>query len=221
MQPVKFFSEQLLHDLKVSWQKTLLLGLLFLVGFYFWIPPLYRALRGTAAPAIVPAEVNTQAMPHRPPVKTEMSFAQSDSPEETRNSWKQFDSLMQSDPLVQSVQMGAVQKNPFKVNRDQFSPPILFADESETSNEDSQHNQEKVVQVLPADLVLKTTIIGKYRKAAIINNKMYYEGKTLEHEDVTYILERVATRNVILRQGAQKFELKIQNDPSAFIKFAQ
>ncbi|WP_298869119.1 hypothetical protein [uncultured Gimesia sp.] len=221
MQNVKFFSEQLLHDLKVSWQKTLLLGLLFLVGFYFWIPPLYRVLRGTAAPAIMPAEVNTRAIPQRPPVKTEMSFAQSDSTDEPRNSWKQFDSLMQSDPLVQSVQMGAVQKNPFKVNRDQFSPPILFAEESETSSKDSQQNHEKVVPVLPTDLVLKTTIIGKYRKAAIINNKMYYEGKTLEHENVTYILERVATRNVILRQGEHKFELKIQNDPSAFIKFAQ
>lgn len=219
---MKSFSEQLIHDLKVSWQKTLLLGLLFLVGFYFWIPPLYRALRGTSTTttAIVPAKPNTAILPQRPPIETEMSFAQGASQEEP-HSWNQFDSLMQTDPLVQSVQMGAVQKNPFRVNRDQFSPPILFAEESEQSSDESHKKQDQVVLSLPDDLVLKTTIIGKYRKAAIVNNKMYYEGKTIKHEDVTYVLERVASRNVILKQGDQKFELKIKNDPSAFIKFAQ
>ncbi|MFH1299888.1 MAG: hypothetical protein ABIK07_02410 [Planctomycetota bacterium] len=218
---MKSFSEQLLHDLKVSWHKTVLLGLLFFVGCYFWVPPLYRMLRGTAAPAVVPARVNPAAIPQRPPVKTEMSFAQSETPEEPRHSWQQFDSLMQTDPLVQSVQMGAVQKNPFRVNRDQFSPPILFAEEPVEPKTEATDNSEKVVLALPEDLVLKTTIVGKYRKAAIINNKMYYEGKTIEHENVTYVLEQVAARNVILRQGEHKFELKIQNDPSAFIKFAQ
>ncbi|MFK7776655.1 MAG: hypothetical protein QM501_00870 [Gimesia sp.] len=205
----------------MSWQKTLLLGLLFLVGFYFWIPPLYRALKGTSVPAIIPAKVNTAAIPQRPPVTTEMSFAQNDSLGGPLQSWKQFDSLMQSDPLVQSVQMGAIQKNPFVVNRDQFSPPILFADESVQSSKDTPQESEPVVDVLPEGLVLKTTIIGKYRKAAIINNNMYYEGKAIEHEGVTYVLEQVATHNVILRHGKKRFDLKIKNDPSAFIKFVQ
>lgn len=219
---MKSFSQQLLHDLKVSWQKTLLLSLLFLVGLYFWIPPLYRAVRGTSGSAIVPEKVKTVAVPTRPPVKTEMSFAQSNEPgEEATPSWQQFDSLMQSDPLVQSVQMGAVQKNPFAVNRDQFSPPILFAEEPVESKTDVKQQVKKEIFVLPKDLVLKTTIIGKNRRAAIINNKMHYEGKTFKHKNVTYVLEQVAARNVTLRQGEHKFELKIQNDPSAFIKFTQ
>lgn len=218
---MKSFSEQLLHDLKVSWQKTLVLGLLFFVGCYFWIPPLYRAIRGTTAPVIASAKVKPAAVPHRPPVETEMSFAQSEPVKQSRHSWQEFDTLMQTDPLVQSVQMGAIQKNPFHVNRDQFSPPILFADEPVQPKLAEKPKPKKVAIVLPDNIVLKTTIIGKYRKAAIINNKMYYEGKTFEHENMTYELEKVAARNVILKQGAHKFELKIQNDPSAFIKFAQ
>lgn len=218
---MKSFTEQLLHDLRVSWQKTLLLGLLFIVGLYFWVPPMYRAIRGGSAPAVVQAKINPAVTPQRPPVETEMSFAQNEAQEAPRHSWEQFDSLMQTDPLVQSVQMGAVQKNPFKVNRDQFSPPVLFAEEPPQPKPDLAEKKPKQVPVLPDDIVLKTTIIGKYRRAAIINNKMYYEGKTFEHEDVTYLLEQVAARNVILKQGEQKFELKIQNDPSAFIKFAQ
>tara|TARA_R110002095_G_scaffold208902_1_gene194912 strand:+ start:5935 stop:6591 length:657 start_codon:yes stop_codon:yes gene_type:complete len=218
---VKSFSEQLLHDLKVSWQKTVLLGLLFFVGCIFWVPPLFRMVRGTATPAVVAVKASPAAIPQRPPVKTEMSFAQNETAEAPHHSWQQFDSLMQTDPLVQSVQMGAVQKNPFSVNRDQFSPPILFAEEPVQPRPEATDKTEKVVLALPEDIVLKTTIVGKYRKAAIINNKMYYEGKTFEHENVLYVLEQVAARNVILRQGEQKFELKIQNDPSAFIKFAQ
>ncbi len=218
---MKSFNEQLLHDLRASWHKTLLLGLLLLVGFYFWIPPLYRAVRGTSPAAVVPEKTQSIATPTRPPVKTEMVFAQNEPVDETNRSWEQFDSLMQSDPLVQSVQMGAVQKNPFTVNRDQFSPPILFAGEPERPESDLKKAPEKKVLELPAGIVLKTTIIGKFRKAAIINEKMYYEGKTFEHENVTYTLEHVAARNVILKQGEQKFELKIQNDTSAFIKFAQ
>ncbi|WP_339730391.1 hypothetical protein [uncultured Gimesia sp.] len=218
---MKSFSEQLLHDLRVSWQKTLLLGLLFFVGLYFWVPPLYRAIRGTSSPAIVPAKNNPAVIPQRPPVETEMSFTQSETQDAPQHSWEQFDSLMQTDPLVQSVQMGAVQKNPFQVNRDQFSPPILFAEEPVQPKTNLAEKKPKEVPALPDNLVLKTTIIGKYRRAAIINNKMYYEGKAFEHEDVTYTLEQVAARNVILKQGEQKFELKIQNNPSAFIKFAQ
>ncbi|QDV54048.1 hypothetical protein [Gimesia fumaroli] len=218
---MKSFSEQLLHDLRVSWQKTLLLGLLFMVGLYFWVPPLYRAVRGTSTPTIVPAKINPTVVPQRPPVETEMSFTQTEALDEPQHSWEKFDSLMQTDPLVQSVQMGAVQKNPFKVDRDQFSPPILFAEEPPQPKPDRAKEKPKEVPPLPSDIVLKTTIIGKYRRAAIINDKMYYEGKSFEHENVTYTLEQVAARNVILKQGEQKFELKIQNDPSAFIKFAQ
>lgn len=216
---MKSFSEQLLHDLRVSWQKSLLLGLLFLVGLYFWIPPLYRAIRGSSSSAIVPAKINPAATPQRPPVETEMSFAQSEVQEDPRHSWEEFDSLMQSDPLVQSVQMGAVQKNPFQVDRDQFPPPVLFAEEPVQPKKDLAEAKPKVAPRLPEDIVLKTTIIGKYRRAAIINDKMYYEGKSFEHEKITYTLDQVAARNVILKQGEQKFELRIQNDPAAFIQF--
>ena len=218
---MKTFSEQLIHDLKVSWQKTLVLSLLLVVGMYFWIPPLYRAIRGTSSAAVASAKTAAKEIPPRPPVKTEMSFAQSETVEDTRHSWEKFDSLMQTDPLVQSVQMGAIQKNPFEVNRDQFSPPILFAEESTAPLEDAEKNKPEPAPVLPEDLVLKTTIIGKTRRAAIINNKLYYEGKSFEHNESTYILEQVAARNVILSQGNYRFELKIQNDPSAFIKYEQ
>ncbi|MCA9018604.1 MAG: hypothetical protein KDA74_00550, partial [Planctomycetaceae bacterium] len=73
------------------------MGLLFVVGLYFWVPPLYRALRGTSAPAIVPAKINPAVVPQRPPVETEMSFIQSETQEEPRHSWEKFDSLMQTD----------------------------------------------------------------------------------------------------------------------------
>ncbi len=216
---MKSFSQQLVHDLKVSWQKTLLLGLLLLVGLYFWIPPLYRAVRGTTSPELTPAKASPAPIPQRPPVETEMSFAQSDATEKTLHTWEQFDSLMQTDPLVQSVQMGAIQKNPFEVNRDQFSPPILFAEEPVASGPVQQEKKEQTVRALPEEIVLSTTIIGKYRRAAMINKKLYYEGKSFEYEDVTYTLERVADRSVLLRQGDQTFELKIQNDSASFIKF--
>ena len=218
---MKSFSQQLVHDLKVSWQKTLMLGLLLLVGLYFWIPPLYRAMRGTSAPELTPAKVSPAPIPQRPPVETEMSFTQLDPKETTLHSWEQFDSLMHTDPLVQSVQMGAIQRNPFEVNRDQFSPPILFAEEPvETEPKPVQvEKQEPEIKALPDEIVLTTTIIGKFRKAAMINKKLYYEGKPFQYDNVTYVLERVADRSVILRQGDQTFELKIQNDPSAFIKF--
>lgn len=218
---MKTFSEQLIHDLKVSWQKTLVLSLLLVVGVYFWIPPLYRAIRGNSSASSVPARTIAKEIPQRPPVKTEMSFAQSEPSDEPRHSWEKFDSLMQTDPLVQSVQMGAMQKNPFEVDRDQFSPPILFAEEPREPVQSPEKNKPEPAPVLPEDLVLKTTIIGKTRKAAIINNKLYYEGKSFEHNESTYVLEQVAARNVILSQGTHKFELKIQNDPSAFIKFEQ
>ena len=73
----KFF-QQLARDMKASAAKTGVLGLLLLVGLYFWLPPLLSAFSGgTTATAATPDTTATSAsspaatVPSSSPVATD------------------------------------------------------------------------------------------------------------------------------------------------------
>jgi hypothetical protein len=219
--------QQLLQELKKSWQKTALLTLLFAVGLFFWIPPLLRSVRadhtggnagtGTASASEVmrpdrePPPVAAEAVPARPAAAY---------------SWEQVAAALESDPLVRSVEVAAIQGDPFRIDFDQFSPPILFEEDPRDVSEPLLRGKkpEATARVLdaspqlvkaPPGLVLKSTIVGLKRRAALINSKLYYEGKDIYVDGEVYRLTAIAPRKVILSRGQEQFELEIARAPEA------
>lgn len=198
---------QLLHDLKASWQKTALLGVLFAVGLVFWLPPLLKSVRGntTTPPPAAPATTPTTTVDAQPVATGDVATK---SP---AFSWESAEKMMQTDPLVRSVEVAAIHGDPFHLDRDQFSPPILF--------EDEPVREVVVTQLTPTTsdvtdkLVLKSTIVGLKRRAAMINDKLYYEGRKIEVDGQTYVLSTVKPRRVTLTQGDTVIELTI---PTSF-----
>ncbi|MGE3314800.1 MAG: hypothetical protein AB7O26_06745 [Planctomycetaceae bacterium] len=61
----------------------------------------------------------------------------------------------------------------------------------------------------PDGLVLKSTILGEKRRAALINEKLYSEGSLIQVDGVSYILTAVRAREVELRKGEQMFLLAL------------
>lgn len=209
---VHTLKNQLIRDLKSSWQKTALLTMLFLVGLIFWIPQLLRAVTGksgmakggavaVAAPAPRPAELPTTTVAAAPDA-TKDEFT-----------WERGQKLLQTDPLVRSVEVAALRGDPFRIDRDQFPPPLLFEEEPVKAQSAPSPQPPITDARLTEKLILKSTIVGLKRRAAFINNKLYYEGREIQVEGQTFLLSAVYPRKVLLTQGSTVFELSI---PSSF-----
>lgn len=208
--------QQFLRDLKASWQKAAFLGVLLTVGMCFWVPPLFRMVmkeKPAAKPSVAKADV-----PVVPTMKLERSFQSSIESQASKSkfNWQTAQKISNTDPLVQSAQLAAIQSSPFQVDRDQFPPPIVFAEEPKeviptATKGASSRSREQALN----GLVLKTTIVGVKRRAAYINNKLYFEGKEIRAGDESFLLTAVYPRKVILSQGSDVFELKIPDKTAA------
>jgi hypothetical protein len=208
--------KQFVLDLKTSWPKTALLSGLLCVGLYFWLPPLYRAIVGHsstttplanagAVPVTLPAIETATQSPASPQTS---SIGANDH--RSGHTWQIVDDLLRNDPLMQSAEVAEVAGDAFRIDYDQFAPPLLFADEPNENDKQQPTESGKSDGDNPLDeLVLKSTIVGASRRAALINQKLYREGTDILVNGRTYRLETVFPRKVLLRRGEEQFELTI------------
>lgn len=201
---------RLLHEMKASAAKSAVLGLLLLVGLYFWIPPVWRAIvggRGVVAPSAssvaAPASTSPVSSPNPPIPPAENGTATHTA----HVSWDRAGDVLERDPLVRSADAATISEDPFRIDRGQFPPPILFA--ADAIDDAPKPVPTKTVPRLPDDVVLKSTIIGRTRRAAFINTRLYHEGADVRFGGETYRLELVQPRRAVLSRGGHTFELKI------------
>ena len=210
-------AKQFFRDLKAIWPKALLLGALLIVGFYFWIPPLYRAVVGSQKTAGTP--VAAVAPRARSAIEAKARF--NTAPDAAQNSghlgpsWQINEELLRSDPLVQSVEIAAIESDPFRIDYDQFHPPSLFAEEPQDEPKSDSESNLSAGGRLSDRLVLKSTIVGVTRRAAFINQRLYREGDDVGMNGETYHLEAVYPRKVLLSRGGTLFELEIVDRPKS------
>lgn len=98
---------------------------------------------------------------------------------------------------------------PFQVDRTQFSPPILFAEAQEPVKPKPKPVNTKPVKRSFENLILKSTIIGPRRRAAVINGKFYPEGSQLEFDGEMYRVHSVNPGTVTISQGEQNWTIEI------------
>jgi len=202
---------QLIRDLKASWQKTVLLAILFSIGLWFWIPPLVKAVVREAPDVVAAAD------PSISPTRDEAAAVSSHAQQPTDQpaivySWENVGSVLDRDPLVQSAEVAARHTSPFGIDADQFPPPVLFSDEPRrTGIPDSEPAAADTVP--SAQLLLKSTIVGENRRAALINRKLYLEGSAIQIGGKTYLLAAVYPRKVLLRSGEDTLELTMAAQP--------
>lgn len=200
--------KQLVRDMKASIGKTVVLGVLLLVGLYFWVPPLLKAFWDGAKPTAAPT---TAANP-----SSSVSSTNSGSPtasnlseplKKSRDS-KMIAKLLHEQSLWQPVSAEELPQNPFSLE-DLLPLPVLV--EKDASDEPpSPTPAAKIVAKLDG-LVLKSTLIGPTRRIAIINNQMVREGQNVSWNDKQLRLESVTRKSVTLTDGSQSWQLKIKD----------
>lgn len=203
----------LVKEFKRSPAKSMVLILLCPVALYFIIPVVIGMLPksnkpASAAVADVPAEAASFLLPTTEPVEEE--------PEKTN--WREVAKWLESDQLAKPVQAFTADRSPFV---------DLVEPEPEVEKEEEDIEQEQVAQLKPktvhdifkeGHLQLTMTMLGRQRRLATINGKVFAEGDVVpvelksdsgKPELFNLTLKQVDRRSVELTFNAETFQIEI------------
>ena len=202
------FHEQLLKDLKASAPKSAALGLLLLVGSYFWLPQLVRAFSDStpATPTTAAATSTTTT-----PTPADSTGSNTTTPKKPRDS-AAMTKLLKENPLMQSADIDQLPQKPFGIDEDQFPLPVLFADENETDAAKKNLAETPKLTDKLTGLVLKSMVVGTRRRAAMINNRLFQEGQSVPWNGLQLQLTNVQRKSVTLKDGSREWKL-VLDDP--------
>jgi hypothetical protein len=204
---------RLVRDLKANGPKTAVLGVLLLVGLYFWVPPLWRAVAGSASAAVIPEAAATSL---------EVSPAPAPSPAAPvapqAVTWHEAERLRTEDELFRSAGPTDIRGNAFVFDAGFLPIDVDFGEEDpETAVANAPGSTGGQTGTRPvsdrAALTLKSTLIGSDRRVAIINGRTYSEGAVVAAAGRTWTLLNIEPRRVLLNGDGGTLELRI--DPFA------
>ncbi|MBW3540254.1 MAG: hypothetical protein KY476_08285 [Planctomycetes bacterium] len=199
---------RLVRDARANWRKTALLAVLFAVGLCFWVPLLLKGLGGSkpakpTARVPRPAAAPAPSVPQTPPSPAVASPAAVPAPAAV--SWKQLAYQTGNDPLLQPAVPADVRRDPFRLDRGPFSPPVLFAAEPLAVGP-----QVIGPQAPPTHRPqLTSTVIGSRLRAALIDGRVYREGAGIVVDGVQWQISAVLPRRVVLARDREQMELTL------------
>jgi hypothetical protein len=201
-------SKQLVRDMKASAAKTAVLGLLLLVGLFFWVPPLLKAFSGGATSA------STSPPPSTAAAASATASAPATNPSEPAKKMrdsKTIVKLLHEQPLWQPVSADEMPQKPFGLNLDLLPLPVeIEKDGVDEPAPSAVKPAAKPIEKLDG-LVLKSTLVGPTRRVAIINNQLYREGQKVFWNDKQLRLESVNRKSVTLTDGSQSWQLTLKD----------
>jgi hypothetical protein len=203
------------HEVRANAKKAALLGVLLLVGCCIWVPMLVRAIGGSKPVAIAvpvaPVVANNSSIPipSGNPVEPEAK------PSEF---WSKLAATLSDDPLMNTADVQAMTRNPFQEVEIPEPLPVLFADEpvivvvptppaEVAATVPPRDPLPEKIEEEPVRLVLRSTIIGRNRRAAMINGQLYQVGQSFEAQGRQFRLTTVESNRAVLTSGEQTIEL--------------
>ncbi len=203
--------------MKASAAKTGVLGLLLLVGFYFWLPPLLSAFSGgTSATSPAPATVASSPAATATSSSPAGTSSTSSTPNPTTTDKQPHDSaviskLLREHPLMQPVSAEEIPEKPFGLDYDSMPLPVEIVEDSlaEALPPPSKLKPPPIEKL--DGLTLKSTLLGPTRRAAMINNRLFQEGQMVPWNDKQLRLESVTRKSVTLTDGSQSWQLTLKD----------
>ena len=211
-------NRQLRREITSHPGKAAILGLLFLVALWFWVPLVWgwvdedqpaakpTAVAQTDNSAPKAAASNTPNTPNTPKTSN-TALKKVESP---KYPWHQLVQWMENDLRTSAT-------NPLRGRDD----PLLSPQAEVATAEVEEEPQETAPEATPEDLgmVLSSTIIGPRSRVARVNGKSYRQGEAVkllrDGQQIEFTLVAVYPRRVVLKRQGGQFELKIPSPVSS------
>ena len=188
--------QRLQREVKANGKKAGLLAGLFLFGCCFWVPMLTRAAVPKRAPAaIIPSTASsTPAIANGQDVPTTV--------EAPGKFWSNLTNALANDPMYRSVDVQSFTRDPFQLAEVSEPLPVLITEEPKPKAEVKSEQDTR-------QLELNSTIIGRSRRAALINGQLYQLGRQIQANGLSYQLTAIESHRVVLSSGKQTIVLTL------------
>lgn len=195
---------QLLRDLKRSPKKAAALGLLAVVGLYFWAPLVTgwmkpetgRSSRRKAKPASAATAMMAAAMPQPATAPTE-TLPELD--------WESVDRLLREDVHAMTAEHLTSWKDPFVREEEIAEDKIAEAEPP-----------KPVATPESEGLSVSMTLVGARRRSAVIGGKTYHEGDLIETKSgARFRLAQVKAHQIILESDGNNYQLAVRALPTS------
>ncbi len=214
---VNKLKKQFAKDLKKSPKKAGALGLLMVVGLWYWIPLAKQMLIKPAPPAPDTVAPDTASVPVAEVPMATVATATPSSPDQTADWQTKAGWLEQRTaagtlfeaPSALPIEAGLVRWVAIP-RRDPFhsSKPI-----AKTRRRDQRLESVQTLPVAPTvkpedlGLHLDSTMVSGTARTALLNGRALREGAEFVVGSSHFVLERVELRHVVLRAGNRRFEV--------------
>ena len=189
-------SKRLVAEFKRGGKKTIVLGLLVLVGLYFWVPMLWK--RGDAKPVQKsPTAATTQTKPAAPPPAAEQPAKSGRAPD-----WKALRSRVESAAVTHPTDLDDLVRDPFDREWIRQKTPTAAAPKT-----DPTPNADPIKR-----LACSSILLGPDYRAAIIGEHTYRVGEMVPRDEPSqyqYLLKEVRDDRVLLERDGDIVELEI------------
>lgn len=215
------WAKRIIREVEYSRLRYAVIGVLLVVGAMFWIPQLMQV---SATPtSVLPDSIPFHQITPRPAVEATTSFTREvDSngtnlvPAKTvrgkeRPVTSSADSLV--DPVARSVEMVAVPGNPHRhathtTTADNSNQDVkLVVNVANTENK----NVSSAIAV-EHGLTIQDAIIGVQRRAAVVNDQLYFEGDTITTDTDQFRIVNVEEHRVTIQKLSKSSVKFVQDD---------
>ena len=207
------FIQRLQAELRREAKKTAVLALLFLVGLWFWLPPLYRRLRGPAhAQAAVAADQDS----------SQQTSDQADSGKETPAARRKEGEGQEPDSTDWRVERERLDNlsilQPADWNdhvRDPFSREWISRQVAERKKAEAAKAKTKTEESIQLNKVkLSSTAVGPGMRAAIINDRIYKVGDQFPREPMegfpTLLVVDISPDSVVFEHKGKRYTVRLE-----------
>lgn len=189
---------QIQTEMIANRQKAAILGVLFLIGCCVWVPMAVRAL----SPRLAAAGTHDPASPAASSPQSTAATADAPTASKSEGLWDAITRSLEDEPLYLSANVETLTCDPFhaaEIPIEVPAPVIEVPVEAKPFNPTAEAKQLK----------LHSTIIGRTRRAAMINGQIYHIGKQVEADGRKYSVSTIESHRVVLSSGDGPIELTL------------
>ena len=195
--------KRLRRELTANPKKAIILGLVLLVGVYFWVPLLASWMGGGSAPAAAKApDPNADLVPSFTAMLTGQTAAK---PKDSQKQypWSTVAEWLDRDGRTTAADPKGLERNPF----------CAVVEKKEVKKVVATKVIKTRLTPKQLSMTLEGTMIGRQRKMAIIDGKSYQEGDVIKVRNrqgsVEFELHEVQARSAILMRDGEPFVLRL------------
>lgn len=204
---------QLVREFRASPAKAVALGVLFLVGVYFWAPIVISRFTKKNS-TVAAAEESPAVQPAANTFASSAATAPAPKAEAGLPDWHDVADWIKRDARMTAVAWSENDRDPFEPVKKK--PSAL---EAKPVAKKTAPSKPKQIDPESLGLVVSSIALGPGGRTALINGETYREGHTLELDDGLRVrLTRVQPKRVEFECQGQKFELAVAGGGSGAIR---